>query len=205
MTFLAATRTLPIVVYGQLRTLVSLLIVFVLAAMFLWGGSRLLASVIGAAPPLPTPTVPSVIEQPPASSTTRSTTHRNQARQSPTPTPATPTPAPTSAPKGPPKVFMTSTLAAAPTPVSAFPLGLDRIYCWVRNGVLPPGTASVTFYWTRDEPNGFITQFALAPSSGSPFTIAYPPTSINQTTGKYRCDVIINQQIIGSAHFHIGP
>ena len=194
--------------YSQFRTLISLLIVFLLAGAFLWGGSKLLNSATGAAPPPPTPTVPVVVEQPSNSPTARAGSHGSVAgashsRSTPTPTPVPPTPAPSPTPKGPPKVFMTQALGS-PVPAASFPLGLDKIYCWVRNAAVPPNTPAVTFYWTKDAPNGFISQFPLALQGGNLYTIAYGPSYINDTAGKYRCDVLLNQQVIGSAHFVVG-
>ena len=54
----------PIVIYNHFRTLVSLLIVLSLAVVFLWGGSRVLNSMTGAAAPAPTATPKPAIEQP---------------------------------------------------------------------------------------------------------------------------------------------
>lgn len=206
MTFAFLGRTLPIVVYSQFRTLISLLIVIFTAGLFMWGGSKLLNSVTGAAPPPPTATVPAAIEQPatptlPAVTATARAFQR--AHPSPTATPRpTATPSPTPTPKGPPKVFTTTSLDTS-TQSTKFPTGIARIYCWVRNVALSPGTASATFWWYADQPPQLLNQFALTRQGGDN-TIAWFPFAA-QPQGKYHCEVTANGQVVGDAHFTIGP
>jgi hypothetical protein len=100
-----------------------------------------------------------------------------------------------------PRVFVTASASTA-NPAAVFPLGLQRLYCWVRNSALPPGTVSITFNWTKDEPNGFLYQFSLSRQPYA-YTGAYYP--VPQVAGKYRCDIIINGQPFGSAHFSRAP
>ena len=194
-------------IYNHFRTLVSLLIVLGLALVFLWGGSRVLNSMTGAAAPAPTATPKPAIEQPASVSVTRSTKParvrhtRPTARPRPIHEPAAHRPHPTATPNTPPSVFVTASASPA-SPAQVFPLGLERLYCWVRNSALPPGTVSITFNWTRDQPNGFLYQFPLARQPQA-YTGAYyfvPPIA-----GKYRCDILINGQPFGSAHFSRAP
>ena len=100
-----------------------------------------------------------------------------------------------------PSVFVT---ASAPpvSPATVFPLGLQRLYCWVRNSALPQGAVSITFNWTKDQPNGFLYQFSLA-RQRSAYTGAY--YFVPQVAGTYRCDIIVNGQPFGSAHFSRAP
>ena len=95
------------------------------------------------------------------------------------------------------------TASASPaSPAQVFPLGLERLYCWVRNSALPPGAVSITYNWTKDQPNGFLYQFSLA-RQRSAYTGAY--YYVPQVAGKYRCDIIVNGQPFGSAHFTRAP
>jgi hypothetical protein len=208
LTFGRPLRTLPIVIYSQVRMLISLLIVLALALAFLWGGSRVLNSVTGAAPPAPTATPRPVIEQPvlvPA--THRAGPQRARVahkqpkvvRVRPSHKPAAPRPTPT--PHAPPSVFMTADASTA-SPQTVFHLGLDRLYCWVRNSALPSTAVTITFNWAKDQPNGFLYQFALA---RQPYAYTGAYYYVPQVAGKYRCDIIINGQTFGSAHFRLVP
>jgi hypothetical protein len=200
-------RTLPIVIYSQVRMLLSLLIVLALAVVFLWGGSRVLNSVTGAPPPAPTATPRPVVEQPTLVPLARSTRQvraghkRPVARAQPTHQLAARRPPPTATPPTPPSVFVTASASVA-SPAKVFPLGLDRLYCWVRNSALPQGVVSITFNWAKDQPNGFLYQFSLARQPDA-YTGAY--YYVPQVAGNYRCDIIINGQTFGSAHFRLGP
>ena len=206
LTFRLRGLTLRIVIYNQFRTMISMVIVLAVAVGFLWGGSRLLNSVTGAAPPPPTPTVKPAIEQPTVAPT--ATPHPKGApggSAHPTvPAAPTATPRPSPTPNTPTKVFMTAR-EFDKTPVTTFHLsqGLSSLWCHARNSALPPGTTTMTFYWTKDEPNGFLNQFALGLQSG-PFTDAYYQY-VAAHTGTYRCDVIINNQTFGSVHFTVAP
>ena len=197
------TRTLRIVIYSHFRMLVSLLIVVALALVFLWGGSRVLNSVTGATPPAPSATPQPAVEQPTAVPVTRSTKparvghKRPVTRPQPVHKPAAHRPPATVTPS----VFVTAAAAAA-NPATAFPLGLQRLYCWVRNSALPQGAVSITFNWTKDQPNGFLYQFSLA---RQPFAYTGAYYFVPQVAGKYRCDIIINGQPFGSAHFTRAP
>jgi len=201
------TRTLRIVIYSHFRMLVSLLIVVALALVFLWGGSRVLNSVTGATPPAPSATPQPAIEQPTVVPVTRSTKpargghKRPAARPRPVHKPAAHRPPPMATPNTTPSVFVTAAAAAA-NPATAFPLGLQRLYCWVRNSALPQGAVSITFNWTKDQPNGFLYQFSLA---RQPFAYTGAYYFVPQVAGKYRCNIIINGQPFGSAHFTRAP
>lgn len=181
-------------VYSQFRTLISLLIILCVTGIFLYGGSRVLHAVTGAAAPAPTATLIPLIERPP----TASPTPRTHKTATPTPGP-TDTPQPSPTPKGPPKVFLTDGNSGS-APSSTFKVGLYRSYCWVRNSALPPNTTSITFSWYQ-QPNRFIWQYAVIPSatdvSGAYFNASF------LTAGKYRCDVVVNGQIVGSAEFSL--
>ena len=197
----------PIVIYNHFRTLVSLLIVLSLAVVFLWGGSRVLNSMTGAAAPAPTATPKPAIEQPAIVPVTRSTKParvrhtRPVARPRPIHEPAVHRPHPTATPNTPPSVFVTASASPA-SPAQVFPLGLERLYCWVRNSALPRGAVSITVNWTKDQPNGFLYQFSLARQAYS-YSGAY--YYVPRVAGKYRCDIIINGQLFGSAHFSRAP
>jgi hypothetical protein len=207
LTFGAVTRTLPIMIYSHFRMLVSLLIVVALALVFLWGGSRVLNSVTGAPPPSPSATPKPAIERPTIVPVTRSTKpapgghKRPVTRPRPIHKPAAHPAPPTATPNTSPNVFVTASASPA-SPATVFPLGLQRLYCWVRNSALPPGTVSITFNWTKDQPNGFLYQFSLAQQRRA-YTGAY--YYVPQVAGKYRCDVIVNGQPFGSAHFSRAP
>jgi len=207
LTFGAVARTLPIVIYSQFRMLLSLLVVVALALVFLWGGSRVLNSVTEATPPAPSATPRPAVERPTVVPATRSTKPargghtRPVARPRPVHKPAAHRPPPTATPNSTPSVFVT---ASAPpvSPATVFPLGLQRLYCWVRNSALPQGAVSITFNWTKDQPNGFLYQFSLA-RQRSAYTGAY--YFVPQVAGTYRCDIIVNGQPFGSAHFSRAP
>jgi hypothetical protein len=205
LTFGAVTRTLPIVIYSHFRMLVSLLTVVALALVFLWGGSRVLNSVTEATPPAPSATPQPAVEQPTVVPVTRSTNparvehKRPVARTRPVHKPATHRP--TARPTTTPSVFVTASASTA-NPAAIFPLGLQRLYCWVRNSALPQGAVSITFNWTKDQPNGFLYQYSLS-RQPSAYTGAY--YFVPQVAGKYRCDIIVNGQPFGSAHFSRTP
>ena len=201
------TRTLPIVIYSHFRMLVSLLIVVALALVFLWGGSRVLNAVTEATAPAPRPTPKPAVERPTSVPVTRSTKpapvghKRPVARPRPVHQPPAHRPPPTATPNTTPSVFVTASASPA-SPATVFPLGLQRLYCWVRNSALPPGTVSITFNWTKDQPNGFLYQFSLSRQRRA-YTGAY--FYVPQVAGKYRCDIIVNGQPFGSAHFTRAP
>jgi hypothetical protein len=207
LTFGAVTRTLPIVIYSHFRMLVSLLIVVALALVFLWGGSRVLHAVTEATPLAPRATPKPAIERPTIVPVTRSTKparvghKRPAARPRPVHKPAAHRLPPTATPNTTPSVFVTASASPA-SPATVFPLGLQRLYCWVRNSALPPGTVSITFNWTKDQPNGFLYQFSLSRQPNA-YTVAY--YYVPQVAGKYRCDIIVNGQPFGSAHFSRAP
>jgi hypothetical protein len=195
------------VIYSHFRMLVSLLIVVALALVFLWGGSRVLNSVTGAPAPAPRATPKPAIERPTLVPVTRSTQpargghKRPVAHPRPVHKPAAHRPPPTATPNTMPSVFVTASASPA-SPATVFPLGLQRLYCWVRNSALPRGTVSITFNWTKDQPNGFLYQFSLARQRFA-YTGAY--YVVPQVAGNYRCDVIVNGQPFGSAHFTRAP
>jgi hypothetical protein len=207
LTFGAVTRTLPIVIYSHFRMLVSLLIVVTLALVFLWGGSRVLNAVTEATPPAPSATPQPAIERPTVVPVTRSTKAargghtRPVARPRPVHKPAAHRPPPTATANTAPSVLVTASASPA-SPATVFPLGLQRLYCWVRNSALPPGAVSITFNWTRDQANGFLYQFSLARQRNA-YTGGY--FYVPQVAGKYRCDIIVNGQPFGSAHFSRAP
>jgi hypothetical protein len=182
------------VVYSQFRNLISLLIILFVTGMFLYGGSRVLRAVTGVAAPEPTATLVPIVEQP----TTASPTPRTRKTATPTPGP-TDTPQPSPTPKGPPKVFLTDTNVGT-TPSSTFKVGLYRSYCWVRNAALPPNTTSVTFSWYR-QPSTFIWQYAVVPSAAGTSGAYFYASSL--PAGKYRCDAVVNGQVVGSAEFSL--
>src|SRR5579883_102310 len=182
------------VVYSQFRTLISLLIILCVTGIFLYGGSRVLHAVTGAAAPEPTATLIPLIEQPP----TASPTPRTHRTATPTPGP-TDTPQPSPTPKGPPKVFLTDGNSGS-APSSTFKVGLYRSYCWVRNSALPPNTTSVTISWYR-QPNTFLFQYAIQPSGGEASAAFFYASSL--PAGKYRCDAVVNGQVVGSAEFSL--
>ena len=200
------TRTLPIVIYSHFRMLVSLLIVVALGLVFVWGGSRVLNAVTEATPAAPSATPKPAIERPTAVPVTLSTKtargeHTRPVARRPSHKPAAHRPAPTATPNTTPNVFVTASASPA-SPATVFPLGLQRLYCWVRNSALPPGTVSITFDWTKDQPNGFLYQYSLSRQRRA-YTGAY--FYVPQVAGKYRCDIIINGQPFGSVHFSRAP
>lgn len=202
MTFRLTARTLPFVVYSQIRTLVSLVAVLAMAVVFLWVGSRLLNTVTGAAPPAPTATVQAAIEQPtvPPVATRKP---KNVVHLRPSPTePAPPRASPT--PKAPPEVIITNSLSPD-NPQTVFHTGASYSTCWIRNSSLPLGSSSVTFNWVEDSPlsNHFLYQFPVSRSAGV-YTGAYY-VYVAQNPGKYHCDVIVNGQVAGTAHFTVLP
>jgi hypothetical protein len=182
------------VVYSQFRNLINLLIILFVTGAFLYGGSRVLHAVTGAAAPAPTATLIPIIERP-ATATAASRVHKTA---TPTPGP-TETPQPSPTPKGPPKVFLTDNNSSL-TPANTFKVGLYRSYCWVRNSALPSNTTSVTISWYR-QPSTFLFQYAVIPTAAEVsgayfFTSALP-------AGKYRCDAVVNGQVVGSAEFSL--
>lgn len=191
-------------VYSQIRTLISLLIILAVAALFLWGGAQLLGSVTGSAAPAPTATVPPATELPSFGATPRATATKGGPHKpaTPTPSPTNTPPPPTATPKGPQKVFMTQTQSAA-NPSTTFPVGLDRLYCWVRTSALPPGATYTTFTWNKESPAVFLNNVGVQRYPGD-VNGSWFPFSL-QTAGKYRCDVVVNGQQIGSVHFTVGP
>ena len=200
------TRTLRIVIYSHFRMLVSLLIVVALGLVFVWGGSRVLNAVTEATPAAPSATPKPAIERPTAVPVTLSTKtargeHTRPVARRPSHKPAAHRPAPTATPNTTPNVFVTASASPA-SAATVFPLGLQRLYCWVRNSALPPGTVSITFNWTKDQPNGFLYQFSLSRQRHA-YTGAY--YYVPQVAGTYRCDIIINGQLFGSAHFRRAP
>ena len=210
MTFALAALTLRIVVYSQIRTLVSIVIVLALAILFLWAGNRVLNSVTGAAsPPPPTATVKAIVEPPTAAPTPRhrpTATPQSTAAAHRTPKPTGHRPHPTATPNTPPKVFVTDS-DTADKPATAFHVDptVNRFYCWVRNGALPPTTTAVTFNWVQETPtNQFLTQYPVGKSSFA-YTGGFYQGYITQTPGTYHCDVVINGQVFGTAHFTVTP
>lgn len=213
MTFGLLARTLRIVVYSQIRTLISIAVVLVLAVVFLWAGNRVLNAVTGAASSPPTPTVKAIVEPPTAVPTARRrkqptpTTHAAHtpaARATVKPTAHHPHPTPT--PHTPPKVFVTSS-NTADHPAALFHINsaVNRFYCWVRNSTLPPGITAVTFNWVQEKPtNQFLTQYPVG-KAAFPFTGGFYQGYITQNAGKYRCDVVINGQVFGTARFAVAP
>src|ERR671937_662912 len=183
--------------------LVSLLIVVALGLVFLWGGSRVLDAVTEATPPAPSATPKPALERPTVVPVTRSTNPvrgghtRPVARPRPVHKPAAHRLPPTATPNTTPSVFVTASSSPA-SPATAFPLGLQRLYCWVRNSALPQGAVSITFNWTKDQPSGFLYQFSLA---RQPYAYTGAYYYVPQVAGKYRCDVIVNGQPFGSAPF----
>src|SRR5438067_2778440 len=122
-------------------------------------------------------------------------------RRGPTPEPvvyaATPHPRPRRA-----AVFLTAVDAPSASQ-AAFPRGLPRLFCWVRNSTLPPGTSSVTFVWEKDRPHRLIDRFALARSTDL-YTEAYE-TDATGTPGRYRCAVVVGGRVVGSAAYTVTP
>lgn len=207
MTFALSPRTLHFVIYGQLRTLFSLLIVLALAAGFLWGGFHVLGTVTGsAAPPAATATPAAVTEAPTIVPTASPKTRKPSVAPAKhaTPRPAkSPTPRPSPTPQGPPKVIMTSASTYPPSnPSKVFHLsdGLFQVVCWARNDTVPAG-AAVTFTWYDDTTNKQLYQYPQ-PRSGSDYTGVF---FRYVAAGKYRCDVTVNGKPLGSAHYTVAP
>ena len=204
----------PNVIYGQFRTLINLLLVLALGAVFLWGGFRVFgAFTSSASAPLPTATPRPVIQQlptiPPATPTRRTGTGTG-AKATATPRP-TPRPSPT--PNTPPKMFVTtaegSSTGATTFKVGTIPLsstGYQELYCKVRNSALPPGTTSFTMTWTKDGPDSSSSayQYSVGRQPGD-FSYGNYISSRLSVPGAYRCDVNINGQPFGSARFTITP
>src|SRR4051794_16892381 len=99
-------------------------------------------------------------------------------------------------------VFLTA-MDAPSASQAAFPRGLPRLFCWVRNSTLPPGTSSVTFVWEKDRPHRLIDRFALARSTDL-YTEAYE-TDATGTPGRYRCAVVVGGRVVGSAAYTVTP
>jgi len=197
------------VIYGQFRTLINLLLVLALGAVFLWGGFRAFgAFTSSASAPLPTATPRPVVQQlptiPPPTPTRRANV---AAKATATPRPA-PKPSPT--PNTPPKVIVAasegSPIGATTFKAGTIPLsgGYPELWCKVRNSALPPGTTSFTMTWTKDGPDTSAYQYSVQRLAGE-FTDGYYISSRLSTPGAYRCDVNINGQPFGSAHFTIAP
>jgi len=201
----------PIVVYGSFRTLINLLLVLALGAIFIWGSFRVFGAFTGSASaPPPTLTPMAVVEHPvapPTATPTKRAVRGTGARATPTPRP---TPRPTPTPNTPPKVFVTlletDTTGATSFSAKAVPLsgGAPQLWCRVRNSALPT-VGSVTFTWQKDVPNASPYQYAVARQAGD-FTDGYFQNSGFSVPGnKFRCDIAVNGQSIGSAHFTITP
>jgi hypothetical protein len=100
----------------------------------------------------------------------------------------------------PPAVFLTA--ADWPSaPRAVFPLGLPRLYCWVRNSILPPGTTAITFTWAKDQPAGIIDRFTL-PRSAWAYTVAYD-TAAARAAGRYDCAVAAGGKTVGIARYRV--
>jgi len=201
------------VVYGQFRTLINLLLVLALGAVFLWGGFRVFGAFTSSASAPPPATPRPVVQQlptmtvPPATPTRRAGASTS-AKATATPRP-TPRPSPT--PHTPPKVIVAasegSSTGATSFKVGTIPLsttGYPQLYCKVRNSALPPGTTSFTMTWTKDGPDSSAYQYTVQRQPGD-FSYGNYISSRLSTPGAYRCDVNINGQPFGSAHFTITP
>ena len=79
---------------------------------------------------------------------------------------------------------------------------LLRIYCLVRNSVLPRISASMilSFQWSQGSPPPFFI-YPEAPLVGQ-FSYVYYAVP---TAGRYRCDVSANGRPVGSARFTVTP
>jgi len=202
------------VIYGQFRTLINLLLVLALGAVFLWGGFRVFGAFTSSASvPPPTATPRPMVQQlptiPPATATpTRRAGTVAQATATPRPTPR-----PTPTPNTPPKVFVatseTASTGATSFKAGTIPLsstGYPQLYCKVRNSALPPGTTSFTMTWTKDGPDSSSSayQYSVGRTAGD-FTYGNYISSRLSVPGAYRCDVNINGQPFGSARFTITP
>jgi len=202
------------VIYGQFRTLINLLLVLALGAVFLWGGFRVFgAFTSSASAPPPTATPRPMVQQlptiPPATATpTRRAGKVAQATATPRPTPR-----PTPTPNTPPKVIVTlstsdnkgaTSFSAASIPVVG---GFPELWCRARNSALLPLQGSITFTWYKEpsELSAPLYQRAIPRTSGD-FTDFYLQETIFKTVGnKFRCDVAVNGQAVGSARFTITP
>lgn len=184
---------------GQVRTLISFLIVLALAGAFLWGGSHLLGSIAGSASPVTTPTPQVVVEQPGATATTRPVKRR---RTTPTPPTRTPPPAPTPTPNTPPKVFIAlDNVGTGEAGTYSLGGGPKKIFCLVRNSALPPGTANLRIDWIQ---NGLaFFQYPSQVQIGT-YSYSYDPLS---NPGKYRCAITVNgaTKPFASADFTLTP
>lgn len=182
-------------IYGRYRTLISIVIVLILAGAFLWGGTHMLNTVTGtAAPPSPTATVRPVIEQPAATTTSLAI-----------PTPqhpnATVTPLPTATPNAPAKVFIAA-LQTDLTPTTTFHVGVSKVWCLVRNSTLPASAVSVSISWKQEQPDLSLFQITQKPWSG---TITGSYYLVSATPAKYRCDVAVDGRVFGSARLSVVP
>lgn len=88
-------------------------------------------------------------------------------------------------------------------PATTFRAGAPALYCWVRNGVLPPGASSLTFRWSRDHPYRVIDQFAVPREHGL-YTGAYD-TAVGRVSGTDHCTVLAGGRKIGSVGFTVTP
>jgi hypothetical protein len=201
------------VVYGQFRTLINLLLVLALGAIFIWGSFRLFGAVAGgaaAAPVIATSTP--VVERPTPPSAPTPTKRASGSQGAASGAKASPTPHPTQrpTPSAPPKVYVAlsatdprgaTSFAAASLPIRD---GYPTVYCIVRNNALP-AIGSVTFTWYREQPTNFLFQ-PVTPRLPGDFTYWYYPSPLFKAPGgKFRCDAMVNGVSIGSAHFAITP
>ncbi len=195
-------------IYGQFRTLINLLLVLALGAVFLWGGFRVFGAFTNSASaPLPTATPRPIIERPtipPATPTRRAGT---VAKATATPRP-TPRPSPT--PNTPPKVIV-ATSESDSTGATSFRAGtvllaggIPELWCRARNSALP-AQGSVTFTWFKDQPTVFVDQYPVGRLSGEFTDGFYKDGQFAVAGSKFRCDVAVNGVAIGSARFTITP
>jgi hypothetical protein len=104
------------------------------------------------------------------------------------------------APGRPPAVFLTA-VDAPGSPQAVFARGLPRLYCWVKNSILPRGGGTVTFTWAQVQPPRLVDRFTLARAAG-PFTGAYE-TMAAQNLGKFRCAVTVAGRLVGAAMYRV--
>ena len=213
MTFTLRGRTLPIVVYGQFRTLINLLLVLALGGIFIWGSFRVFGALAGsssAAPVIATATP--VVERPtapPAPTATRRANTGPGSSVKGTPTPR-PTPRPSPTPKTAPKVIVvlaeSDTKGETKFSAAAIPFagGFPILWFRVRNSALPQ-TGSITFSWYREQPTVFINQYAAPRSVGEFTDVNYRDSQLHVPGAKFRCDVAVNGVPIDSVHFTITP
>jgi len=211
LTFTRPGRTLPIVVYGQFRTLINLLLVLALGAIFIWGSFRVFGALAGSASATPAiATATPFVEHPTAPPSPAPTATRRSGSGAPArPTPR-PTPRPSPTPNTPPRVYVAlsandpkgaTSFAAADLPIRD---GYPTVYCIVRNSALPT-IGSVTFSWYREQPTSFLFQ-PITPRLPGDITYWYYPSPLFKSPGgKFRCDAMVNGVAIGSAHFTITP